>query len=201
MDVQGLRRVFEERGVVRVKLAGIDVDGVLRGKYVSLEKFYSAAEEGFGFCDVIFGWDSSDRLYDNVGFTGWHTGYPDAVARVDLSTARFVPWEGGVALFLVDFFDRNQSPLVVSPRQLLRRVGQRAEAMGFAPRMAAEYEFFVFRETPHSLRDKGYKNAKPLSPGMFGYSILRTSASAELVGALVQNHKTYFERCGSSSQP
>ena len=58
------------------------MDGVLRGKYVSLEKFASAIESGLGFCDVILGWDITDTLYDNAAFTGGHTGYPDAHARV-----------------------------------------------------------------------------------------------------------------------
>lgn len=38
---------------------GIDEDGVLRGKIMSKSKFLSAVKtEGFGFCSVIFGWDS-----------------------------------------------------------------------------------------------------------------------------------------------
>ena len=37
----------------KVKVAGIDVDGVLRGKLMSKKKFLSIAEEGFGFCSVI----------------------------------------------------------------------------------------------------------------------------------------------------
>src|SRR5438552_12190867 len=60
-----------------VKIAVTDVDGVLRGKYLHRDKFLSALEKGFGFCDVIVGWDSNDQLYDNVAYTGWHTAYPD----------------------------------------------------------------------------------------------------------------------------
>src|SRR6266536_455371 len=52
LDLDALRLVFEERKVTKVKLGGFDVDGVLRGKYVSLEKFFSAAQSGLGFADV-----------------------------------------------------------------------------------------------------------------------------------------------------
>jgi glutamine synthetase len=62
----------------KVKLAFTDMDGVLRGKYISTEKFLSAYEGATGFCDVIFGWDAADTAYDNSRFTGWHTGYPDS---------------------------------------------------------------------------------------------------------------------------
>src|ERR1700733_12426333 len=67
------------RGFTRAKIGGFDIDGVLRGKYVSLEKLESALAKGFGFCDVIFGWDVADVLYDNAKLTGWHTGYPDTL--------------------------------------------------------------------------------------------------------------------------
>jgi glutamine synthetase len=45
-----------------VKVAGIDVDGILRGKLMSKKKFLSIAKEGFGFCSVIFGWDMHDAM-------------------------------------------------------------------------------------------------------------------------------------------
>jgi glutamine synthetase len=55
----------------------------------------------------------------------------------------------------------------------------RAEKMGFSVRCGFEYEFFVFEETPHSIREKGFKNLKPISPGYFGYSVIRNSVYAE----------------------
>ena len=67
-------RYVSESGVRKVKLGVADVDGILRGKYVSREKFLGILEKGFSFCDVIVGWDSNDQLYDNVAYTGWHTG-------------------------------------------------------------------------------------------------------------------------------
>jgi glutamine synthetase len=181
LDLESLRLVFEERKVSKVKIGGFDVDGVLRGKYVSLEKFFSAAQGGLGFCDVIFGWDVGDQLYDNAQVTGWHTGYPDALATIDLSTFRMIPWEPGTAAFLLDFCDRDGKPLAISPRQVLQRVLSRAARMGFEARLAAEYEFFLFKETPESARAKGFHGLTPLSPGMFGYSWLRASESKELV--------------------
>src|SRR5829696_3416922 len=80
----------------RVKVAVTDVDGILRGKYLHKDKFLSAIESGFGFCNVVFGWDSTDVCYDNSTYTGWHTGYPDALAKIDLNTFRKVPWDGNI---------------------------------------------------------------------------------------------------------
>ncbi|MBW2587741.1 MAG: hypothetical protein JRD92_12460, partial [Deltaproteobacteria bacterium] len=79
-----LRRDFNDKGIKKVKVGGFDVDGVLRGKYVSLEKFWSALDKGFGFCDVIFGWDVSDQLYDNAKVTGWDSGSPRCAGHGEL---------------------------------------------------------------------------------------------------------------------
>src|ERR1051326_817053 len=118
MTVEGLRNEFEERQISKVKLVGHDIDGIARGKYISLEKFFNVVESGFGFCDVLFGWDLADELYDTPGFTGSDSGYPDLLARVDLDTLRFAPWEPGVASFLIDFHQGDGQPYPVAPRQV-----------------------------------------------------------------------------------
>jgi glutamine synthetase len=185
MELKAIESLFAEHNITRIKVGGFDIDGVLRGKYISREKFASAVESGLGFCDVIFGWDSSDALYDNVQVTGWHTGYPDALAHVDLSSCRLIPWEQGAALLLLDFYEASGKPLPVSPRQVLKRVVDKAHQMGFRPRVSTEFEFFFFKEDPHSIREKNYKNLTPLSPGMFGYSVLRTGEVSDLAHSIL----------------
>jgi glutamine synthetase len=170
----------------KVKVAVTDIDGVMRGKYLHKDKFLSAAEGGgFGFCNVVFGWDSADVCYDNATYTGWHTGYPDAVARVDLSTARTVPWDGGVPFFLADFVDGRGGPLPVCPRSLLKKIVARAQDAGFMPKAGLEFEWFNFQETPESLAAKQYVSPKPLTPGMFGYSLVRMANSRPFFNAML----------------
>ncbi len=159
----------------KVKIALADVDGILRGKYISAEKFITIAEGNTGFCDVIFGWDVSDVAYDNASFTGWHSGYPDAPARIDVTTFRKIPWEQDVPFFLGELMDQQGGPSYVCPRQLVKKVKQEAERLGFVPYFSQEFEWYNFAETPQSANEKGFKNLIPLTPGMFGYSILRSS--------------------------
>src|SRR6187431_1117758 len=142
------------RGIDRAKIGGFDIDGVLRGKYVSLDKLESSLSKGFGFCDVIFGWDVADILYDNAKVTGWHTGYPDVNAELDPSTLRTIPWEPGAAAMLADFRAADGSPHPACPRSLLKRVIARAEKLGYRPMVGAEYEFYLFKETRDSLQEK-----------------------------------------------
>jgi glutamine synthetase len=177
---------LKQSDVKKVKVAVTDIDGVLRGKYIHRDKFLSAAENGFGFCNVVLGWDSSDVCYDNVRYTGWHTGYPDAQVKLDLTTFREVPWDGGVPFFLGEFVANDgQTPLEICPRQLLRKVIQRAHDMGFAAACGLEFEWFNFSETPQSLREKGFVRPEPITPGMFGYSLLRAGQNRPFFNAIM----------------
>lgn len=186
-----LRRNFKEKNIKKVKVGGFDVDGVLRGKYISLEKFWPALDEGFGFCDVIFGWDVSDRLYDNAKVTGWATGYPDALARIDASTFRVLPDAPDTANFLVDFYTQDGEPHPACPRNLLKTVDERAREAGFRAKFSAEFEFWVFQETPESLHEKDFRGLDPLSPGMFGYSWVREGQHQFLADDILDTCEAY----------
>src|SRR4051812_42778674 len=174
-----------QSGSGKVKVAVSDIDGVLRGKYLHLDKFFGAAESGFGFCDVVFGWDSSDSCYDNASATGWHHGFPDALARIDLDTRRSVPWDGGVPFFLGEFVNADGTPLAICPRQTLKRVLKRAEKLGVQPFCGVEFEWFNFAETPQSWAAKKGVGPEPITPGMFGYSLLRMNHKREYFNALM----------------
>jgi len=132
-------------------------------------------DNGLGFCDVIFGWDAGDTVYNNAKYTGLHTGYPDSPARIDTGTFRKVPWENEIPFFLGDLYDPKGNPSPVCPRQLLKQLIAEANKEGYSPVFSQEFEWFNFAETPRTASDKQYKNLNPLTPGMFGYSILRSS--------------------------
>lgn len=156
----------------KVKVAVTDIDGVLRGKYIHKDKFLSAVEGGFGFCNVIFGWDINDLSYENCKYTGWHTGYPDATANLDLETFRKVPWDNDVP-FLIGDFD-----LDFCPRTLLKKIKEESLKLGFRPFFGQEFEWFNFKEKTEDLNQRDFSNPKFLTPGMFGYSLLRMSKNA-----------------------
>ena len=171
--------------VGKVKVACSDIDGILRGKYLHKDKFFGAADSGFGFCDVVFGWDSSDNCYDNAKITGWQHGFPDANARLDLDTHRKVPWDGGVDFFLGEFVKTDGSPYPVCPRQILKKVLKRAEKLGVMPMCGMEFEWFNFAETPQSWAAKKGVEPEPITPGMFGYSLLRMNHKRDFFAALM----------------
>lgn len=165
---------LQENNIDKIKFAVTDIDGVLRGKIININKFVKAIENGVGFCNVVFGWDMNDVCYTNGDVSGWHTGYPDAFATIDLNTYRTIPWQNNIPFFLADF---SHAPEVAAacPRTLLKHINEQCEALGFKAFFSKEFEWFNFIETPQTLSDKHYVNPQPLTPGMFGYSLLRTS--------------------------
>jgi glutamine synthetase len=177
-----LKRYVEQSDLPYAKVGVFDIDGVLRGKYMAKDKLLSSLEGGYGFCDVVLGWDSNDQLYDNTTMTGWHTAYPDAGVRLLPETTRLLPFENNMPLILSEFTGKMEA---ICPRSLLRRIVERASSMGFGIKSSAEFEFFVFEETPQSVRDKGYRNLNSITPGYFGYSMLRNSVHADFYHELM----------------
>jgi len=175
--IEDAKAIVNERNLHHVKVGVFDIDGVMRGKYMSRDKFFSALDHGFGFCDVVLGWDSNDQLYDKNSYTGWNTGFPDAPVKIIPNTCRELPFEENMLLFICEF---THNAAKVCPRNLLKRVIEQANELGFDVFSALEYEFFMFNETPESAREKGFRNLQPFTPGMYGYSVLRSSVHSEL---------------------
>jgi glutamine synthetase len=163
----------------KVKIAITDIDGVLRGKMISFEKFCAIVEKGFAFCNVVFGWDMGDTAYDNVKLTGWHTGYPDSTAVIDLHTFRQIPWENGIPFFLADFRDEQGKDLAACPRGLLKKVIADAAALGYAPLFSQEFEWFNLVDNADELYAGKFHNPQPITHGMFGYSMQRTAQQGD----------------------
>jgi len=174
-----------------VKVGVFDVDGILRGKHMHRDKFLSALKNGFGFCDVVLGWDSNDQLYDCARFTGWHTAYPDVRVQIVPDSMRRLSTENDIPFFLGEFADKGEE---VCPRGTLRRVLNKAQRMGFRATAGFEFEFFLFEETSHSVRDKGFRDLKPITPGFFGYSLLRSGLHSEY-------HEEFLNMCLSMDMP
>ena len=123
-------------------------------------------------------------MYERGRHTGWHTGFPDARYRLLVDTERWLADEN-CPYFIGEFVADGDGPHPLCPRTLLNRVLARLAEHGLVLRSGFEYEFFVFEETPHSVRAKGYRDLTPLTPGNFGYSVLRATAQSDLFTGLM----------------
>lgn len=161
----------------KIKIAVTDIDGILRGKYIHKQKFLDIIDNSFGFCDVIMGWDNTDTVYNNAEVTGWHTGFPDTKAQIDVTSYRSVPWQDDVAFFLADLNNpETNQPHPGCSRSLLKKVVAKSDNMGFKAVFAQEFEWFNFKRNESGIGDP--QNAETITNDMFGYSLLR----------LAQNH-------------
>ena len=77
--------------------------------------------------------------------------------------------------FLGELLNDQKEPSPICPRQLVKKLSREANDLGFSPVFSQEFEWFNFSETPHSANQKNFRNLTPLTPGMFGYSILRST--------------------------
>jgi glutamine synthetase len=114
-----------------VKVAGVDADGILRGKIMIKAKFLSSIQSGFGFSSAVFGWDMHDMLYQGgVDCSAEDGTYADFTAYPDLSSYRRLPWEDDIPFFLLTFFTDGK-PVAVCPRGLLKDLTDRLYQQNF----------------------------------------------------------------------
>ena len=177
------RAIVAERGVPHVKVGVFDIDGIMRGKYISREKFLSALDSGFGFCDVVLGWDCQDQLYDNVKYTGWHTGYPDAPVRVLPDSCRALPFEDGGLFFLGEFAPPARDSVPARTAASRARARPRARVRGLC--RASSTSSSSSRKHPSRSVRRIIVGLTPMAPGWFGYSVLRNSAGSVFYRALL----------------
>lgn len=124
----------------KVKVAGIDHDGLLRGKVISKEKFLSVASEGFGMSSVLFGWDMHDQTYPEGSiYTSEKNGFADMIALPDLNTFRRIPWEDDIPLFLIRF-TVDGKPIAPCARSLIKKMCEELDTDGFVAKAGGKLE-------------------------------------------------------------
>ena len=115
----------------KVKVAGIDCDGILRGKIMHKSKFLSSIEHGFGISSVVFGWDMHDEVYKtDTEVADTNQAFPDLVAVPDLDSFRRLPWEDNMPFFLVRFSNHG-SPVAPDGRSLIKSFRDKIDKAGY----------------------------------------------------------------------
>ncbi len=177
------RTIVTERGLQHVKVGVFDNDGVLRGKYMGRDKFFAALDKGFGFCDVVLGWDSNDQLYDNVTLHRLAHGVPGRSGpgtAVDLSRCAARRKHAAVPQRV-----RRAGRGGLSARACCARCSDGPRTWGTKSALQPSSSSSCSKRRPESVRAKGYRDLKTMTPGYFGYSALRSSVHAEFYHQLL----------------
>jgi glutamine synthetase len=171
---------LQKSGTKRVRVGIFDIDAILREKTVSLPKAETLIEEGYSVSNVLYKWDIGEVTYSGGAFV-------DEPVRVDPASGRCYPFAPDTALFLADFTGPHAA---ISPRNLAKAQIQRAAEMGYGVRAGFEYEFFLFDETPESLREKDYRNLRSWAPGNWTYSAVTPAVEEDFVSGLWETMET-----------
>ena len=154
----------------------IDMQGRLMGKRFHVSNFLESGHKETHCCNYLLATDLEMGTPEGYAATSWEAGYGDYVMKPDLGTLRRIPWLDGTAMVLCDIMDHHtHQPVPHSPRQILKRQVERAEAMGLNPYMATELEFFLFEKSYDEIRKSGYRDLATLGGYNEDYHILQTS--------------------------
>ena len=82
---------------------------------------------------------------------------------------------------LCDVDWEDGSPVVASPRQVLRRQVERARAAGFEPMFGSELEFYLLKESYAEAHAKHYRDLTPSVPYILDYHVLATTYDEPLI--------------------
>ena len=159
--------------------------GRLMGKRLVARFFLeSAARHGLHACIYLFTVDIDMEPLPGFTLTSWERGYGDMKLVPDLATLRLIPWLPRTALVFCDVYAEDGQPIEEAPRWMLRRQVERAAAMGYLVKTAAELELYCFKESFGEARSKRYHGLTPVSAYVEDYHILQTSREEGLIRAI-----------------
>ena len=186
LDADGLGRLIANDGIDTVLVVFPDLQGRLIGKRVTGHFFQDhVLADGVDACNYLLAVDVDMTPLPGYEYANWDKGYGDFVCRPDLSTLRLIPWLEKTALVLCDLFDESSGePVEVSPRQILKRQIERAQAAGYSVNCGSELEFFLFRDSYEEAQTKGYANLEYHSAFIEDYHILQTTRDEYVIRAI-----------------
>jgi len=178
MSVEQLRESIADGSIDTVVVAFPDMQGRLQGKRIHAQFFLDTVlEHGTEACNYLLAVDVELNTVDGYAISSWERGYGDMELVLDLDTLHPVPWMSGSAMVICDlaWLDADHTPVVESPRQVLRAQVERAAEKGFVALAGTELEFIVFNDTYEQAWSSGYRGLTPANQYNVDYSLLGTS--------------------------
>ena len=155
-------RIVEEEEIEFIRMQFTDIFGQLKNVAITASQIEKAV--------------NNQIMFDGSSIEGFvRIDESDQYLYPDLSSFAILPWrpaQGKVARLICDVYNPDGTPFVGDPRGVLRRVIQRAEAMGFDTfNIGPELEFFLFetdsqgRPTTQTRDKAGYFDLGPVDHG------------------------------------
>ncbi len=185
MTVDELRKAVAEGTVDTVLLGFADMQGRFQGKRLVGHHFVEEVlEHGAEACNYLLAVDVDMNTVSGYAMSSWETGYGDFEMKPDLDTIRMIPWHEKTAMCMADLQWHDDTPVVASPRQILRRQLDRLAERGWIALAATELEFIIFRDTYEQAFHKRYHGLEPANLYNVDYSMLGTARVEPLIGRI-----------------
>jgi glutamine synthetase len=176
MTLDELKAEIAAGDIDTVLLALTDMQGRLQGKRLTAPWFLqSVVDHGAEGCNYLLAVDVDMNTVGGYAMSSWERGYGDFVFKPDLDTLCRTTWLDGTALCLADVQWEDGSPVVASPRQILRAQLARLAERGWEAHAGTELEFMVFDDSYEQAWDSAYRGLTPANRYNVDYSMLGTA--------------------------
>jgi glutamine synthetase len=180
-----LAAAVSDGSIDTVVLAIVDLQGRLQGKRFDARHFVGEIQaHGTEGCNYLLAVDVEMNTVGGYAISSWDRGYGDFVMAPDLATLRRISWQPGTALVLADVQWLDGTPVVESPRQVLRHQLGRLAELGWQAFVGTELEFIIFDDSYEAAWSKRYAELTPSNNYNVDYSILGTSRVEPLLRAI-----------------
>ncbi|MBD3897333.1 glutamine synthetase [Halomonas sp. ML-15] len=141
--MKDLESWLKERRITEVECLVSDITGIARGKIAPVSKF--VAEKGMRLPEsVLLQTVTGDYVEDDIYYSLLDPADIDMICKPDINAAYPVPWAlEPTAQVIHDCFDKQGTPIELSPRNQLKKILKLYADQGWQPVVAPEMEFYL----------------------------------------------------------
>jgi len=177
-----LEKLVADREIDTVIVAFTDMQGRLVGKRASARLFVEEiAAHGAECCNYLLAVDVEMNTVEGYTISSWAKGYGDMAMIPDLTTLRLVPWLPATALVIADMTWLDETPVVQSPREILKTQIAKLAEKDLVPFVGTELEFILFEDSYREGWAKKYEGLTPASDYNIDYALLASTRMEPLM--------------------
>ena len=175
LSVHDLRRRINEGDVDTVLVAFTDLQGRLQGERVHATYFAEhVLDQGIAAPGYLLAVDLDMNIADPDGLVAEQTDQ-EMTLVLDLQTIRLLQHQPGAVLVQCDVVGLDRTPVVQSPRAILKQQVKVAASRGYHVLASTELEFMIFNNSYEEARSTRYRDLAAASPYHADYSIVAGS--------------------------
>ena len=176
LSVAGLQSMIDNGDLDTVIVCFTDMQGRLQGKRMHAAYFRDhVLAHGSEGCNYLLAVDVDMNTVDGYSISSWERGYGDMFFALDTDTLRLLPHQPGAAMVQCDLTWLDGSPVVQSPRTILKNQLEQAAERGFRALAGTELELMIFDTSYADAWRTGFHDLTPAVPYNADYSILAGS--------------------------